>query len=73
MTSRQFVKRIKQNIPKGIDALFEMSNKENKFIRVVKGSKKSAIAEHLVNDSDFASSYNLKKFRIIKNFLAYLI
>ena len=29
-----------------------MSNKENKSVRVVNASKRSAIAEHLVNNSD---------------------
>ena len=37
-----------------------MSKKENK-------SKRSAIAEHLVNNSDCASNYNLKRFKIFKN------
>ena len=44
-----------------------MSNKENKSIRVVKASKSFAIAEHLVNNLDCASKYNLKRFKIIKN------
>ena len=48
MTSRKFCKRIKEHIPKSIDEFCKISNKENKFIRVVHASKLSAIAEHLI-------------------------
>ena len=34
---------------------------------MVNASKRSAIAEHLVNNSNGASSYNLNRFKIIKN------
>ena len=44
-----------------------MSNKENKSKRVVNTSKISAIAERVVHNLDSASSYNLKRFKIIKN------
>ena len=44
-----------------------MSNEENKSVRVVNASKRSAIAELLVNNSDWASNNNLKRFKIIKN------
>ena len=44
-----------------------MSNKENKSVRVVNASKRSAISEHLVNNSHCASNYSLNRFKIIKN------
>ena len=44
-----------------------MSNKENKSVRVVNASKRSAIAEHLINNGNFASNYNLIRFKTIKN------
>ena len=44
-----------------------MSKKDNKFIRMVIASKRSTIAEHLVNNSDCASNYNLNRYKIIKN------
>ena len=44
-----------------------MSNKKNKSMRVVNASKRSAIAEHLVNNIDCFRNYNLKKFNFIKN------
>ena len=44
-----------------------MSNKENKFLRVVNAPKRSAIAKHLVKNSNCASNYNLNRFKIIKN------
>ena len=50
-----------------------MSIKKNKSVRVVNASKRSAIAEHLVNNSDCASNCNLKRFIVIKNVLAFLI
>ena len=34
---------------------------------MVNASKRSAIAEHLVNNSNCASNYNLNRFKIIKN------
>ena len=43
-----------------------MSNKENKSKRVVNASKISVIAEHLLNNPDCASNYNLKQFKVIK-------
>ena len=67
MTSRQFEKRIKEHILKSIDEFCIMSSKENKSIRAVNASKRSAIAKHLVNNIDCASNYYLKKFKIIKN------
>ena len=56
MASKQFSKRIKEHIPSSIDEFCKMSNKERKFIRVVNASKRSAIAKHLVNNSDSASN-----------------
>ena len=44
-----------------------MSNKVNKSVKVVNASKRSAIADHLVNNSNCASTYNMNKFKIIKN------
>ena len=67
MTSRQFGKRMKKHITKSIDEFYKMSNKENKSTSQVNASKGSAVAEHLVNNSDCASNYNLKKIKIIKN------
>ena len=48
MTTRQFEKRIKEHVPKSIDESCKMSNKENKSVRVVNASKRSAITEHIV-------------------------
>ena len=70
MTSRQFGKKIKEQIPKILDEFCNMSKKyENKSIRVVNGSKRSAIAKHLVNILVCAIKFNLKKFKIISTFL----
>ena len=66
MTSRQFGKRIKEHIPKSIDE-FCKSNEKTKSIRVINASKRFAISEHLVNNLDCASNYNLKRFKIVKN------
>ena len=44
----------------------KISDKENNSVRVVNASKTSAIAEHLVNNSNCASNYNLNIFKIIK-------
>ena len=67
MTSRQFGKRIKEHVPKSIEEFCKMSDKENKTVRMVNASKRSAIAEHLINNSNCASNYNLDRFKIIKN------
>ena len=68
MTSREFGKRIKEHIPKSIKEFCKTSNKENKSIRVVNTSKRSAIAEHLVNNLDCSSNYNLKGYQMIELF-----
>ena len=68
MTSRQFGKKIKGHVPKSIEDFCKISSKKNKSIRMVNASKRSAIAEHLVNNSNFASNYNLNRLRIIKNY-----
>ena len=44
-----------------------MSNKENKTVKVVNASKRSANAENLIINSNCASNYNLNRFKIIKN------
>jgi len=73
MTSRQFGIKIKEHIPKSIEELCIMSKKENKSVRVVSASKKSAIAEHLVNNSNFVSNYNLNRIKLLKIVLVFLI
>ena len=67
MPFNQFGKRIKEQILKSSDESCKMSNKENKSVRVVNASKRSAIAEHLINNNNCASNYNLDRFKIIKN------
>ena len=44
-----------------------MSDKENKTVRMVNASKRSAIAEQLLNKNNCSSNYNLNTFKIIKN------
>ena len=45
-----------------------MSNEKNKILKIKDASKRSAIAELLVTNLDFASNYNLNRFKIIKLF-----
>ena len=52
MTFRQFGKGVREQIQKYIDEFRKMSHIENKSIRVVIASKRSAIAEHLFNNID---------------------
>ena len=68
MTSRQFGKRIKEHVPKSIEEFCKMSDKENKTVRMVNASKRSAIAEHLINNDNCASNYNLDRFKVKKMF-----
>ena len=65
----------KEHVLKCFEDFCKISNKENKSVRVVNASKRSAIAEHLVNNSNFAKNYNLNRLRIIKNCfsISYLI
>ena len=51
---------------KSIEEFCKISSKENKPVRVVNASKWFTISEHLVNNKDCASIYNIKKFKIIK-------
>ena len=73
MTSSQFGKRVKAHVLKSIEEFCKMSNKEKKYLRAVNESKIPAISEHLVYNSDCASSYNLKEFKFFKIKLAFLI
>ena len=67
MTSRQFGKIIKENVPKSIEEFCKMSDKENKTVKMSNASKRSAIAKHLINNGNCASNYNLNRFKVIKN------
>ena len=73
MSIELFITFVYQNIYLDFYTLFTfmfffcMSNTKTKPIRVINASKRSANAEHLVNNLDCASNYNLKRFKIIKN------
>ena len=54
---------------KSIEEFCKISSKENKPVRVVNASKRFAISEHFVNNKDCASSYNIKRFKIIKKLI----
>ena len=64
MTSRQFCKRIKENVPKSIAEFCKMSEKEINLR--VNASTRYSIAEHLFNNPGYESNYILKKIEIIK-------
>ena len=66
MTSKQFGKTIKEHILKIIDEVFKLSNNENRSKIVVNTTKRFAITEYLVNSSDCASNYKLKRFKIVR-------
>ena len=72
-TFRQFGKRVKEHDPKSIEDFCKMSNKKNKSVWVVNASKRSAIAEHLVNNSNCASNYNLNWFKLLNIVLTFPI
>ena len=70
MTSRQFSKRIKEHVPKVIEEFCKTNKKENKTVKVVNASKRSANAEHFINNSSCALNYNLNSFKNIKNYFS---
>ena len=55
MTSRQFCKRIKENVPKSIAEFCKMSEKEINLR--VNASTRYSIAEHLFNNPGYESNY----------------
>ena len=73
MTSRQFNERKKDHIPKSINEFYKIGSKECKFEIVVNASKKSSVAENLVNNCYCASNYSFRDFKLLKTFKAFLI
>ena len=67
MTKRQLGKRIKEHIPQCVENFCNSENKDVIPIKVINASKRSSIAEHLVNNPACANNYNVNMFKIIKN------
>ena len=67
MTTRQLGKRIKEHIPQCVENFCNSENKDVIPTKVINASKRSSIAEHLVNNPACANNYNVNMFKIIKN------
>ena len=67
LTTRQLRKRIKEHILKKVENFRLSEKKDDVPIKVINASKRSSIAEHLVNNSLCADNYNVKRFKIVKN------
>ena len=72
-TLRQFGKRIKEHVSKSIDEFLKTSNKENKSIRLINASKRSAIAEHLLITLIEQVIITWKDFKLLKIVLILLL
>ena len=66
LSTRHLKKRIKEHVPNSVDNFCSSENKNDIPVKVLNSFKRSSIAEHLVNNSTCANSYNLNKFKIIK-------
>ena len=68
VTTRQLRKRIKQHVPKNVDNFCCLDKKDDILAKVLNVSKRSSIAEHLVNNPTCANSYNMNRLEIIKTY-----
>ena len=68
-TTRQLKKRYKEHIPICVEKFLKFSEKEKetKPMKIVNAMKRSAIAEHLVNNHNCAENFSVERFKIIKN------
>ena len=66
MDYNTFKVKIKEHVPKSVDNFYISKKKNDIPVKVLNVSKRSPIAEHLVNNSTCANTYNLNKFKIIK-------
>ena len=66
LTTRQLRKRIKEHVPKSVDNFCCLDKKDDIPAKVLNASKRSSIAEHLVNNQTCANSYNINRFKVIK-------
>ena len=68
LTTIQLTIRVKDHILACIDNFLKLAQKEKKSNKITNAVKKSAIAEHLVNNQSFSESFDLKRFKIIKSY-----
>ena len=66
MTTKHLRKRINEHLPKSVENFCFLEKKGDVPVKVLNASKRSSIAEHLVNNSTCANSYNLIGFKTIK-------
>ena len=68
LTTRHLSKRIKEYVPKNVENFCFSQKKDDTPTKVLNASKRSSVAEKLVNNLTCANSYNLNIFRLIKTF-----
>ena len=66
LTTRHLRKNIIEHVPKSVENFCISFKKDDIPVKFLNASKRSSIAEHMVNNSTCASSYNLRIFKIIK-------
>ena len=57
---------MKEHVPKSVENFCFSDKKDDIPVKAINAFKRSSIAEHLVNNSTCANSYNLNRFKIIK-------
>ena len=60
-TTRQLRKRIKEHIPKSVESFCCLDKKDDIRAKILNASKRSSIAQHLINNLTCANSYNMNK------------
>ena len=66
LTTRHLSKRIKEYVPKNVENFCFSQKKDDIPTKVLNASKRSSVAEKLVNNLTCANSYNLNRFKIAK-------
>ena len=65
LTTRHLRKRIKGHVPKSVEIFCFADKKDVIAVKVLNASKRSSIAEHLVNNPTCANSDNIKRLKLV--------
>ena len=66
LTTRHLSKRIKEHAPKSEENFYFSDMKSDILVKILNASKSLTIAEHLVDNSTCANSYNLNRLKTNK-------
>ena len=66
LTTRHLRERIKEHVLKSVESFCVSDEKDDIPVKVLNASKRSSIAEHLINNLTCKNSYIINRFKITK-------